>query len=146
MHGLYVEHRTIGDSEALSWDLARHMYARSQCGKVAVVTDKPKELLSATRKQWIKVMRQVQMERSSTLNASRILEFTHQISRMQTMRFSAKAPDDVLAADVTFATPDVFTAAPPTCLTLYITCAVEKEKLYMITAWVPKGGVVVLYE
>lgn len=146
MHGLYVEKRSLNGHGSLSWDLAHHMYARALCGKIAIVTDKPKELLSATRKQWMRIHRQGLNEQASTLNTPRILELTHILARMQSMTFSAKSPDDLLEADVTFATADDFVRIPPVCPTVYITYSFEREKLHMLTSWMPKGGLVVVYE
>lgn len=145
MHGLYVEERSLNGHGSLSWDLAHHMYARSLQGKIAVVTDKPVELLSATRKQWLKLLRRAQREQASTLNATRILELMRQISYMRGLEFAAKAPDDIPEADITFATADDFVKIPPVCATVYITCAVEREKMHMLTSWLPKNSVVVVY-
>lgn len=146
MHGLCAEQRSLNGHGSLSWDLAHHMYARSLCGKVAVVTDKPQELLAATRKQWLKLYRQVQKERASTLDATRILEFTHILAHMQNMTFSATSQDDLLEADVTFATADDFVRMPPVCPTVYVTYEFEREKLHMLTSWMPKNGLVVVYQ
>lgn len=145
MHGLYVEERSLNGHGSLSWDLAHHMYARSLRGKIAVVTDRPVELLSATRKQWLKILRRAQREQASTLNATRILELMRQISYMHGLEFAAKAPDDILEADITFATADSFVKIPPVCPTVYITCSVEREKMHMLTSWLPKNSVVVIY-
>ena len=145
MHGLYIEQRSLNGKTLLSWDLAHHIYARGMQGKIAVVTEKPIELLAATKKQWLKVMRQVQRERSSTLNAVRIGELTRQIAWMQNLTFSARSPDDILEADVTFARADDFVRVPPVCSTIYVTYAFEREKLHMLTAWIPAHGLVVLY-
>jgi hypothetical protein len=146
MHGLCVERRSLKGQTSLSLDLAHHMYARSLCGKMIVVTNKPKELLSATRKQWIRLSRQVMNERASTLNETRALELTHMLSRMQDMRFAAEVPDDLLEADVTFATIDDFVQVPPICPTVYVTCAVEREQLHLLTSWLPEQALVILYE
>lgn len=145
MHGLYIERRSLNGKALLSWDLAHHIYARGMQGKVVVVTDKPVELLSATKKQWYKLMRQVQRERSSTLNAMRIGELTRQIAWMQNLTFSAKAPDDILEADITFAAAEDFVRVPPQCSTIYATYPFAREKLHMLTSWMPKNGVVVEY-
>lgn len=146
MQGLYIERRSLNGKTLLSWDLAHHLYARGRQGKVAVVTDKPAELLSATKKQWLKLMRQVQRERSSTLNAIRVSELTRQVMWMQNLSFSSKPPDDLLEADVTFASVYDFMGAPPECSTLYATYVFEKEKLYIVTGRMPRGSVVVVYE
>jgi len=145
MHGLCVEARLLNGHGSLSWDLAHHMYARALCGKIAIVTDRPKELLAATRKQWIRICMQAMRERASTLNASHILELNHIIARMQSLQFTAMAPDDLLDADVTFATADDFVRMPPVCPTVYITYAFERDKLHMLTSWLPKEGVIVVY-
>jgi hypothetical protein len=145
MHGLYVEERALNGRDSLSWDLARHMYARSIHGKVAVVTDRPRELLSSTRKQWFKMLRRAQREQSSTLDARRILELTRQIAHMYCLKFTARPPEDLLEANVTFATADDFVKIPPMCPTVYITYSFEREKLYMLTSWLPKNSVVVIY-
>lgn len=145
MHGLYIERRSVNGKTLLSWDLAHHMYMRGTQGKVAVVCESPVELLAATKKQWLKLMRQVQRERSSTLNAIRIAEFSRQIAWMQELKFSAKPPEDILEADITFATADDFVRIPPTCPTVYVTYKFEREKLHMLTSWMPKNGVVVEY-
>lgn len=146
MHGLCIERRSLNGRGSLSWDLAHHMYARSLCGKIAIVTDKPKELLSATRKQWMRIYRQGLNEQASSLNTPRILELIHILSHMQAMTFSAKSLGDLLEADATFAGADDFIKLPPVCPTVYVTYAFEREKLHMLTSWLPKNALVVLYE
>ena len=143
MRELCIERRSLNGNGSLSWDLAHHMYARALCGKIAVVTDKPKELLSITRKQWMRIYRQALKEQSSTLKTQRVLELIQIISRMQSMTFSARSPEDLLEADVTFAMADDLTRIPPVCPTVYVTYTFEREKL---TSWMPRNGLVVVYE
>lgn len=146
MQGLYIEQRYKGSS-TISEDLAKHLYIRALQGNVAIVADNPVALLSAVRKQWLKIERHLRRERSSTLNASKILELTHQITRMQTMRFTAKPPSDEPMGDVQFATIQEFLAWPPeaSCRTLYITTPITNEQLHLITGWIRGGGLVVIY-
>lgn len=145
MHGLCLERRSLNGNTLLSWDLARHLYARGVQGKVTIVTSKPTELMPITKKQWNKLTRQVQRERASTLNAVRINELTRQIAWMQNMTFSAKAPSEMLEADVTFANVDDFLLYPPECSTIYVTYPFAREKLHILTSWMPKNSVVVEY-
>lgn len=84
-------------------------------------------------------------ERASTLNTSHILELNHIIARMQSLQFTVVAPDDLLDADVTFATAEDFVSTPPVCPTVYITYGFEREKVHMLTSWIPRNGVVVVY-
>lgn len=144
MHGLAVEHRSPHGS--ISLDLARQLsYAVTGC-KVAIVAENPLALLAATRKQWMKLMRRTQRDRSATLNASMILDLTQRIAWMQAARFSAKPPDDLLEANITFATADDFVKSPPVCPVVYVTYAFDREKLHMLTSWMAKGSKVVIYE
>lgn len=109
------------------------------------MADKPKELLSATRKQWLRLIRLAEKERSSTINSTRVDLLTQQILWMQGTSFTSKAPDDILEADITFAAADDFVRIPPICRCAYITYAFEREKLHMLTAWMPRNSLVVLY-
>jgi hypothetical protein len=145
MYVLYTEQRSISGKDTLSWDLAHHMYLRSVHEKVIVVTDKPVRLLSATRKQWLKLMRKAMRQRSETLNTIRSVELTNQISYMQNLSFSAKCPVGDLIADVTFATAEDFVGVAPVCSTAYVTTRIEKARLHVLTSWMPENGVVVMY-
>lgn len=145
MHELLIEKQSSG-GKSLSWCLARHICAYGQQGKVAIVADRPEALLSATRKQWSKLLRQAKNERSSTLNPARIEVLTGHILWMQGLTFTSRAPDDLLEADVTFAVADDFVRVPPVCRCVYVTYTFEREKLYMLTAWMPRNSLVVIYE
>lgn len=145
MHGIFTEKHAL-QGKPLSWHLARHISSHGPQDKIAVVANKPDTLLAATRRQWLKLLRQTQNERSSTLNAARADMLVGQISWMQGVSFTSKAPDDVLEADITFATAEDFVRVPPVCRCVYITYAFEREKLHMLTAWMSRNGLVVLYE
>jgi len=144
MHQLTIEQRAQTGS-GISGDLAKHLYGRMLRGKVVVVCERPAGCMSATRKQWLRVCRQVQRERASTLNSTHLLELINALSRMHSLRFSAKPPGEELNADVSFATPGQLLAWAPACHTMYVTCGVTTEKLHLITAWMPKDGLVVIY-
>jgi len=64
---------------------------------------------------------------------------------MENLTFTTKL-HDMLDADVTFATAEDFVRLAPTCRTIYITYNFEREKLHMLTAWMPRNAVVVIYE
>lgn len=144
MHDLVSEHRELG-GVTLSKDLARHMSKRLAKGKVAIITDRPLPLLSSVRKQWIKLIRLAQRERSSTLNHSRQNEITQEILRLQNATFSIERPIDDPIADICLATIEQSLLAPPVCRTLYVTCNIQRYELHMVTSWMPQGGLVVIY-
>lgn len=145
MHGLFVEKHSL-QGKPLSRCLAQDIGHRGPQGKLAIVTGKPEALLAATRKQWLKLIRQTQNERSGTINPRRADILTEQILWMQSLSFTSKAPDDQLEADITFATADDFVRIPPVCHCIYVTYEFEREKLHMLTSWMPRNGLVVIYE
>jgi hypothetical protein len=146
MHQLDVKKTILDNSRPISWHLARGIYSRMEQGKIIIVTDRPGSLLSATRKQWHRLIRQLQRERSSILGGFRAEQLLCHLALMQDLTFTAKPPEDLLEADVTFASADDFIKAPPTCYSAYIACRVAKEKQHMLTSWMPPHGVVVIYD
>jgi hypothetical protein len=144
MHGLQVERYPLADS--MSRQLADDLYAHRGKGRAVVVAEKPTALLSSTRKRWAKLTRRLQRERSSTLDAVRIAEVTAQIAWMQQLKFTAKSPDGLLQADVTFAIADDLVRVPPVCSVIFVTYNFEREKLHMLTSWMPRNSRVVIYE
>jgi hypothetical protein len=146
MYGLAVEHRKIDKDMALSKDLAKHIPTRLLNGKIAIVTDQPIALLSSVRKQWVKLIRQAQRERSSVLGKRYKLNLDHNIERLQDTMFTAKPPIQDPVGDISFATVEQFLLAPPICYTLYLTCDVSKREQHMLASWMPPLGLVVVYE
>jgi hypothetical protein len=144
MHGLAVDYRS--PSGSLSRDLARQLSDMPMGGKATIVAESPIVLLASTKKQWLKLTRRAQCDRSATLNAGTIIQLTQRIVWMQSAKFLAKPPDDSLEADFTFATADDFVRVPPVCLVVYVTYTFDREKLHMLTSWLPKNGRVVIYE
>lgn len=143
MHGLRVEN--MPPRRGLSHDLARHICNDSLPGKIVIVTDKPLSLMSATRKQWLHLIRRVEIERARVLNAKQREEFSDQIRWMNSLRFTAKPPTDLLEADVTFATVERLVLYAPDCATMYVACDIPREMLHIITSWMPQRGLVVIY-
>lgn len=141
--GLIVEHRCSG--VALSVDLASHISHRHSMGTIAVVTSHPKALMSSVRKQWLKLIRQAQRDKSSTLNRQHIASLDELIRVMQAISFTARDPADDLPAYISFATVEQFIAAPPMCTTLYIAEPVTKLEQYMLAGWMRPRGLVVIY-
>lgn len=142
MHGLIREEGLFGANPGTK-DLARHLYTRMYYGKIVIVADKPFSVISALRKQWLKLARKVQKERASTLNASRIRELSGTVGYMHSLDFTTHYPPNDHPGDVYIATVDEVLRWPPQCRTIYITCDVELEKLYMLTAWMPPRSLVV---
>lgn len=146
MHDLIREASSFGANPSTK-DLARHMYTRMRCGQIVIITDDQNALLSPLRKQWLKLCRKVQRERSSTMNALRISELAETIQQMQGLRFSAKWHDGSYdTADVYLATTEQLLAWTPesNCRTLYVTCETKQEQLYVITSMMREKALVVM--
>lgn len=144
MHGLSVEYRNPMHASR-SRDLAQDIARRSIHGRVVVVAEKPIVCLSAVRKQWVRIIRRTHIERARTLNKQRINELSYELVRLQEIGFSAKTADVLHSQDVLFATADDLARLAPACSVLYVTYAFPKEKLYLMTSWMPRNGLVVIY-
>jgi hypothetical protein len=130
-------------ANASAKDLAKHLYTRMKCGPVIIVTERPTVLLSALRKQWLKLCRKVQRQSASTLQATRLRELQENITTMQTLRFATTSPADQYPPDVYTATTKLLRHMPE-CRTLYVTCDVAPRQLELLTTQMPKHSLVVL--
>lgn len=142
MYGLVCEEHSFGANPGTK-DLARHMYTRMFCGKIVIIANNPAPTLAALRKQWLKLARKAQKESASTLNAVRIYELNQLITRMLMMEFTIKWPAIDYPADVYLVTVEQALQWAPECRTLYVTSKLQSEQLHLITAWMPKGSLVV---
>ena len=115
MGACYFEQRHLADapSGSLGADIAKHLEARQHLGKTIVVCERPINLMPTVRKQWLKLARQLQRKRSSTVNAEKILRLTGAITHMHHMRFSIKTPVQEPRSHVYFVTPDLVELLPP---------------------------------
>lgn len=146
LYGLRIEQRNVDQNNRLSNDLANHLLESSARGRVVVVANKPVELLSSTRKQWLKNMRKAEVQLASTLNPVRQTTLEQQTRLMRRVYFTTKAPRDRLEADITFGTAETFLRMQPTCKTLYVTNDTPRDQLYLLAAWMPPDGSIVIYE
>ena len=145
MPGFYIEQRALPDGASLSKELAQHIFTRGVKGSVVVVTERPHELASITKKQWYVLIRHVQRERASTLKMSRITELSNQLEWMERLRFTSKLQDGPPQNSVTFATPDSLINKPPVCSTLYVTEPLDSEQFHLMTSWLAERSVVIVY-
>lgn len=143
MHGLIREEGFFSTK-----NIAQHMCSRIYSGKIVIVADKPSGLLGSLRKQWLRLIRDLQKQRASTLDPVRINEITSRIAHMQQTRFAATwykgdANFDQYY-DVCIATADELHHWPPEYKTMYVTSKLDREKLFMITTWMRPGSLVVI--
>jgi len=127
-------------------DIANHLYTRMYYGKVVIVTDKPTVFIGALRKQWLKLARKVQVERAKTLDAAKVAELGGAASYMLQLRFTRRYPPDEYPGDVYIVNAKEALAWPPDCTTMYIAARIERHEQYLLTSWMPRHALVVLYE
>lgn len=144
MHGLNLERRNV-ENISLSRDLAQHIVERSVYGRIVVAAESPISSLSAVRKQWVRILRQVYIERARTLKPDRIRQLAYELNRLQKVEFSAKPADAIDSCGVVFATANDLAQLAPDCTTLYVTYDFPKEWLYLMTSWMRLNGLVVMY-
>lgn len=144
----YVEARKISRpnaGESIASDIMRHLYTRQYLGKAVIVCEQPIALLSAARKQWLKLARSLQRQRSSTLNADKILKYTHGIAHMQRLTFSAKTPLEQPNADIFFLAPHELGVLPAQNFTVYLTAHIGAPTARSLTAELPTDALIVDY-
>jgi hypothetical protein len=145
MHGLNLRYRHLGKNVSLSKDLAERICERASYGKIVVVASNPTIMLSSVRKQYLRIIYRLQVERSRTLQSEQGQSLSNELARMRNLSFTTKL-SDTLEANITFATADEVARSAPECSTLYVTYDFPKERLHLMTSWMPKNGQVVLYE
>ncbi len=143
MNEIKIEYRHAKKTIAI--DLAQHIFKRQNKGHIAVVTERPVVLMGTTCKQWKKIIRRIQRDSASTLDLEHRAHLDEIIFSMQNTSFSAKDPSDDVAAYVLFASVKQFLAAPPSCSTMYITEPIDTLTGHMLTAWMPRDTLVVIY-
>lgn len=147
MRQLYFEFRLLKtDTAPVAADIARHLQSRQYLGTAVVVCENPIAMISATRKQWLRLARNLQKQRASTLNAEEILRFTHTIMHMQHMQFVCKSPAETSDAEVYFVTPNQLTRMPRNCFSLYLTTYVSEEIISSIAGELPESSLLVNYD
>lgn len=144
----YLELRkapSTATTEGLAADITRHLYTRQYLGKAVVICALPIGMMSAARKQWLRLSRTLQRQRSSTLNADKILKYTHGIAHMQRLRFSSKPSLEQPNADVFFLTPEQLQHLPAQCLTIYLGTELSAKQLQLVYDQMPQDVLVVDY-
>lgn len=146
MHGLVIKKRQL-NNKLLSRDIAELLFGHALYGKIVVVTNNPAILHSTVRKRWQHMIRRLQVDRSRTLRHDKLDGISDHLYFARRVSFSSKPIEDyLLAADVTFMSPNDCARIAPSCRTLYVTCDVPREMLHLMAAWMPRNSEVVLYE
>lgn len=115
-------------------------------GKVVIIADNPKVFLGTLRKEWLKLARKMQRERARTLDAAKIARLSGDADYMLRLRFTTHYPPDEYPGDVFIVSSKEALSWPPDCRTMYIISRIERRQQYLLTSWMSRGSLVVLYE
>lgn len=132
-------------SDSTIADMMRHLHTRQHLGKAVIIHEQAHDLVSPARKQWLKLARNLQRQRSSTLNADKILKYTHGITRMQRMQFSSKMPLERPGSDVYFLEPRELSMMPMECWSVYALCPIDSRLATDALQQLPEQALVIDY-
>ncbi len=143
----YFERRVSAarGTDSLAADVMRHLHARQHLGKAIIIGSQPIVMLSACRKQWLKLSRTVQRQRAATLNADKILKYTHNITRMQRMDFTYKTALTHPEADVYCLSPEQTDVLPARCLSIYLTTDMDEKTARVVIDQLDQDALIIDY-
>jgi len=143
----YFEPRTqpLEQITVLAADMMRHLHTRQYLGKVVVVCDSPFTTMRVARKQWLKLARNIQRQRASTVNTDKILRLAYTITHMQHLQFAAKSPHQNPEAHVFFITPEQWELIPLNCFTVYLASPLSGKAFHKVSHQLPNDALVVDY-
>ena len=114
----YMDVRNAETSEHISLDLTRHLPRRLMVGAAVIVSERPDILMPVIRKRWMRVIREVQRQLSSTLDRGKKYELTREIERMRSFLFTTQI--DEPGADAVLIHPSQTVCHLPEFSSLYI--------------------------
>lgn len=132
-------------TDSMAADVMRHINARQHLGKAVIICESPIAILGPCRKQWLKICRRIQKQRASTLNADKILKYTHSIARMQHARFTLKKPTDYPEGDIFLMKGPDIPKLPYNCFSIYILTEISTATAKEITRNLPPNALVIDY-
>ena len=123
MGNIFVERRRLPKHTPLSWDIVHHLYGRFHLnGLTFIITENPSSLLAALKKQWLKILYQLQRERASTLSKEKQDGILRAVYAMQGLQFIIFR-EPILLPDrgVVLLRPEEWSPHLPLGHTMYIT-------------------------
>lgn len=140
----YAENRALDIPEKNSLDLARHLPQRSIVGAVVVVSDRPAVMLPVVRKRWLKVIREVERQLSSTLDRTKRESLQHELHRMKCVTFAVNTAYLAAPADVLFTSSEHLTSLN-SYRTLYLLDAIRPDQYAQLKGHLLPGGLIISY-
>lgn len=141
----YVDIRPVASTEQLSLDLTRHLPQRLSVGPAVIIADRPTIFLPVIRKRWMTIVKEVEKQRSSTMDRIKRMSLERELTRLITLRFTTKI-DRALLTDVLVIKPEQTVCELPRYHTLYIAADITIDQFASALEYGVSGGVIVLYE
>jgi len=138
----YIDVRPYNSSEYMSLDLCRYLPRRAMIGEVVVIHDRPAVFLAVIKKRWMKLIREVERQYSSTLEPAKKEGLLQELERLHCYIFSSKIEDDF--ADVRFIAPTQINQIE-SCFTAYIAVPLDDAALQQLLLCLQPKGLIVLY-
>ena len=146
MYRINIEHRHLKDRLTMPDNITHHIRDYQVYGRMAVVAQRPDELLGEIKKSWNALKRETRREIDQTKDASRKAKLINELAYMPQCTFTSAPPIEESYEKVQVATVEQFLEWAPGCQTIFVTYPVTKEQLHQITAWMPPYGLVVIYD
>lgn len=146
MYTLNVEHRALKDKSTMATNIAHHIQEYQVYGRVAVISNRPHELLKEIKQAWANLEKETRDEIEQTPNQSRKTRLINLLAYMPECSFTDRPPIEDSFEKVQVATIEQFIEWPPQCQTMFVTYSVEKAQLYQAASWMPRYGLVVIYD
>ncbi|HEU5187558.1 MAG TPA: hypothetical protein VFT87_03575 [Candidatus Saccharimonadales bacterium] len=139
----YVEIRESKPQTEFKLDIGWHLLTRSLAGRSVIVADRPIEFLSTLRKQWKKMSKRLQIERSMTLDTPKRSGLDDALLRVFSLTFTAATKRPY--ADVLLITPDNIDSLPINIMTVYLCCANSDVQMSAVLEVLGNNAVIVDY-
>lgn len=146
MYKLNIEHRKLKDRSTMLENIARHIQEYQVYGRVAVVSDRPHELMEEIIKAWHNLEQETRDEIERTTNQNHKNRLINLLAYMPECSFTDRPPIEDSFEKVQVATMEQFIEWPPQCQNMFVTYPVELAQLYQATAWMPRYGLLILYD
>jgi hypothetical protein len=142
---LYIEHITGLSDEQLSLHVTRHLPRRLAAGNVIIVNDRPSVFLAVVRKRWMHVIREIERERSSTLDRIKREHLDREIAHMKGYRFGTQI-SNVERLEALILTPAEVLGSGLRCLSMYITIPLSYGEVKEAANCIIEKGLLMIYD
>ena len=141
----YIEARPQTRAEKISLDLSRHLPCRTTVGPVAIIDRRPNIMLSVIRKRWMHVVKEFEIQYSSTLEPLKKQSLLREINRLKQLYFSVKDTTEPPLPHIVFLKPNG-NLLNARFRTIYVVSRMTSDELATILLHLAPTGLLVVYD